>query len=83
MGDHHDQLQAEYKKKELEMRSKWPNKWQITEDNVAAVVSQWTGIPVEKLVRSEKARLLQLPDTLQQRVLGQVLPQIPLQYRHK
>lgn len=38
---------------------------------LAAVVSRWTGVPVAKLVSSEKAKLLQLEAELHQRVIGQ------------
>ena len=43
----------------------------VTEQDVADVVSKWTGIPVTKLVASERARLLSLADELHQRVIGQ------------
>lgn len=40
-------------------------------DQIAAVVAHWTGIPVTKLSRTERARLLTLPDELHKRVIGQ------------
>ncbi|MCM1043245.1 MAG: ATP-dependent Clp protease ATP-binding subunit [Corallococcus sp.] len=43
----------------------------ITAVDVAAVVSQWTGIPVSQISQSEKERLLNLESTLAQRVIGQ------------
>ena len=43
----------------------------VTEDDVAAVVSNWTGIPVTKIGQSESERLLHLEDTLKKRVIGQ------------
>ncbi len=38
---------------------------------IADVVSEWTGIPVKKLVQSEKDKILHLPDALHKRVIGQ------------
>ena len=46
-------------------------KEEVTEEEIAAVVSKWTGIPVSKLVESEKEKLLRLPDILHRRVIGQ------------
>eukprot|EP00922_Rhytidocystis_sp_ex-Travisia-forbesii_P049438 GHVS01073585.1.p1 GENE.GHVS01073585.1~~GHVS01073585.1.p1 ORF type:complete len:1070 (-),score=178.07 GHVS01073585.1:40-3066(-) len=45
---------------------------EVTADDVSNVVSLWTGIPVPKLVQSEKVKLLNLEDTLHERVVGQV-----------
>jgi ATP-dependent Clp protease ATP-binding subunit ClpB len=44
---------------------------EVTDSDVASVVSRWTGVPVAKLVSSEKAKLLQLEAELHQRVIGQ------------
>jgi len=46
-------------------------KEEVTEEEIAAVVSKWTGIPVSKLVESEKEKLLRLPEILHRRVIGQ------------
>ncbi len=43
----------------------------VTEDDIAAVVSTWTGIPVTKMTQKEIDRLLQLENLLHQRVIGQ------------
>ena len=43
----------------------------VTENHIAAVVSKWTGIPVEKMDNSEKNRLLHLEESLRKRVVGQ------------
>lgn len=43
----------------------------VTEEDVAAVVSAWTKIPVQKLTESENAKLKKLEDTLHKRVIGQ------------
>lgn len=46
-------------------------KQQVDEHDIAKVLARWTGIPVEKLETSESEKLLQLPDTLKKRVIGQ------------
>jgi ATP-dependent Clp protease ATP-binding subunit ClpB len=46
-------------------------KEEVTDTDIASVVSRWTGVPVSKLVASEKAKLLQLEAELHQRVIGQ------------
>ena len=43
----------------------------VTENDVADVVSNWTGIPVNKITGSESARLLKMEDTLHERIIGQ------------
>ena len=44
---------------------------EVDEEEIAEVISAWTGIPVAKLVESEKEKLLKLPDILHERVIGQ------------
>ena len=46
-------------------------KEQVTDEDVADVVSNWTGIPVKKLVESERSKILTLPEKLHERVIGQ------------
>ena len=43
----------------------------VTEDDIAAVVAQWTGIPVAKIAEEESETLLHLEDELHKRVIGQ------------
>lgn len=43
----------------------------VTEDEIGYIVSQWTGIPVSKLVETEKDKLLKLNEILHERVVGQ------------
>ena len=43
----------------------------VTSDDIAAVISRWTGVPVAKLVSTEKEKLLSLYDNLRHRVMGQ------------
>jgi ATP-dependent Clp protease ATP-binding subunit ClpB len=46
-------------------------KEEVDEDDIAAIVSRWTGIPVSRLVEGEMEKLLKLEDLLHQRVIGQ------------
>ncbi len=43
----------------------------VTDEEIAEVVSKWTGIPVSKMLESERDKLLQMEAALQQRVVGQ------------
>ena len=44
---------------------------EVTDSDIAEIISKWTGIPVSKLVESEMEKLLHLEDELHQRVVGQ------------
>jgi len=44
---------------------------EVTADEIASIISRWTGIPVTKLVEGEREKLLKLKDTLHERVVGQ------------
>jgi len=44
---------------------------EVTEDDIAAVVAKWTGIPVERMLEGELDRLTKMEDRLRQRVVGQ------------
>jgi ATP-dependent Clp protease ATP-binding subunit ClpB len=46
-------------------------KEEVTEEEIAEVISAWTGIPVSKLVESERDKLIKLPEILHKRVIGQ------------
>ena len=61
----------ERKKIAEEVVIKNSNNVTITEDDICAVISKWTGIPVTKITESEKERLLNLEDLLHKRVIGQ------------
>jgi ATP-dependent Clp protease ATP-binding subunit ClpB len=43
----------------------------VTAEDIAGVVSRWTGVPVEKMLEGERAKLLQMEDNLRRRVVGQ------------
>jgi ATP-dependent Clp protease ATP-binding subunit ClpB len=44
----------------------------VSEEEIAEVVSKWTGIPVSKMLEGERDKLLRMEESLQQRVVGQV-----------
>ncbi|KON68157.1 protein disaggregation chaperone [Peribacillus butanolivorans] len=44
---------------------------EVTEEEIASIVARWTGIPVSKLVESEREKLLRLSEILHERVIGQ------------
>ena len=44
---------------------------EVTADEIASIISRWTGIPVTKLVEGEREKLLRLKETLGERVVGQ------------
>ena len=65
-------LKEELAKKESEKKDESSMvKEEVTEDEIAYVVSRWTGIPVEKLNKTEREKLLNLEDILHKRVIGQ------------
>lgn len=43
----------------------------VTEEEIAKIIGRWTGIPVSRLMESEREKLLHLPDVLHRRVIGQ------------
>jgi ATP-dependent Clp protease ATP-binding subunit ClpB len=43
----------------------------VTPEHIAAIVSRWTGIPVDKMLQGERDKLLQMEDNLRKRVIGQ------------
>ena len=53
------------------MNGSGPHKHEVLEGDVAKVVSKWTGIPITKLVASERDKLLHLTDELHRRIIGQ------------
>jgi len=44
---------------------------EVNENHIAEVISRWTGIPVQKMLQSEKEKLIKLEDELSNRVIGQ------------
>jgi ATP-dependent Clp protease ATP-binding subunit ClpC len=70
--------QEQHMRAELEqMKDNWNRRKErdesiVTEEDIAAIVSSWTGIPVKKLRQEDSERLLHMEDVLHQRVIGQV-----------
>ena len=60
-------------KLELEMQNNQNEliKEEVTSENISEIISKWTGIPVTKLLQSEREKLLHLEDELHKRVVGQ------------
>ncbi|MEW5951583.1 MAG: ATP-dependent chaperone ClpB [Elusimicrobiota bacterium] len=56
--------------KELQEKSGYL-KEEVGEEEIAAIVSKWTGIPVSKMIESEREKLIRLEDELRKRVVGQ------------
>ncbi|TIX51313.1 ATP-dependent chaperone ClpB [Alteraurantiacibacter aquimixticola] len=46
-------------------------KEEVTEDDIASVVSRWTGIPIDKMMEGEREKLLKMEEVLGKRVIGQ------------
>ncbi|MBL4642034.1 MAG: ATP-dependent chaperone ClpB [Flavobacteriaceae bacterium] len=68
------ELQEELKAQQEILASKGNDlliKEEVTYDDIAEVVAKWTGIPVSKMLQSEREKLLRLEDELQKRVVGQ------------
>jgi len=63
----------ELQKMELEMQNHENEliKEEVTAENISEVISKWTGIPVTKLLQSEREKLLHLEEELHKRVVGQ------------
>ncbi|MDI6872191.1 MAG: ATP-dependent Clp protease ATP-binding subunit [Bacillota bacterium] len=72
LRDSEQKLQEELKQKKEEWeRKKSQEIGQVGPDDIADIVSSWTGIPVKKLAEEEGQRLLRLEEILHQRVIGQ------------
>ncbi len=65
------QLEAELKKLEKAGNSTTLFKEEVSEEEIAEVVSKWSGVPVTRLVEGEKQKLLRLEEVLHERVIGQ------------
>lgn len=68
------ELQKKLETEENEMANRGESqllKEEVGEEDIAKVVSRWTGIPVSKMMTGEREKLLHLEDTLHERVIGQ------------
>ena len=69
-------IQKQIKEKEVALAEKQTSgksllREEVTESDIAEIISKWSGIPISKLVESEKEKLLHLEDQLHERVIGQ------------
>jgi len=72
LRDQESEIQKELKEKESQWKSRSTKKEAVlAEEDIATVVSNWTGIPVNKLQEEETERLLNMEEILHQRVIGQ------------
>ena len=83
IADQRYEAAAELRDRELnerqnldELRSEWQEgkgreRTIVTEDDIAEVVSMWTGVPVARLAKEETERLLQMESELHKRIIGQ------------
>ena len=62
---------AETNLEDLQSSGRSLTREEVTEEDIAEIISKWTGIPVSKLVQSEMQKLLLLEDELHRRVIGQ------------
>ena len=62
---------AEAEKNEEDSEAARLLKEEVRPDDIAEIVARWTGIPVTRLLESEREKLLRLPDVLHERVVGQ------------
>ena len=65
------QLAQEEKRAEDAQASEHLLRDRVTDDEIARIVSRWTGVPVTKLLEGEREKLLRLEDILHERVIGQ------------
>ena len=67
------ELEEKLRSLEAEMEASGPRllKQEVDEDDIAEVVSRWTGIPVSKLMEGETEKLIKIEDRLRERVVGQ------------
>ncbi len=66
-----EKLLQEEKSRQESGASRQLLKEEVTEEEIAEIVSKWTGIPVTRLVENEKEKLLHLDELLHKRVIGQ------------
>lgn len=71
LRDEEKSLSKEIDDKKSVAKEKSDQKLIVTEEDIAAVVAQWTGIPVAKIAEEESATLLHLEEELHKRVVGQ------------
>ena len=71
LRDKEKELEADIASKQEDSHKESESKLVVTESEIAAVVSEWSGIPVSRVAEEESERLLKLEEELHQRVIGQ------------
>ena len=71
LRDEEKSVTKEIEDKKASAKEKSDEQLVVTDDDIAAVVTQWTGIPVSKIAEKESETLLHLEDELHKRVVGQ------------
>ena len=71
LRDKEKELEANIASKQEDSHKESESKLVVTESEIAAVVSEWSGIPVSRVAEEESERLLKLEEELHQRVIGQ------------
>ena len=78
LRDREQEINEKIQAAEAEMKEMYADKAVVTEEDIASIISGWTGIPVEKLNQSETEKLLNIEDTLKARIIGQEEPIIAI-----
>ncbi len=72
LRDHEQQLRDDLERRRMEWQQRQDSHdVSVTEDDIAEIVSSWTGVPVKKLAQAESSRLLNMEQLLHERVVGQ------------
>ena len=71
LADLQKELKVEEEKAEKAQNTNTLLRDKVTEEEIAKIICRWTGIPVSKLMESEREKILHLPDILHERVIGQ------------
>ena len=71
LRDKEKELESDIASKQEDSKKDSESKLVVTESEIAAVVSEWSGIPVSRVAEEESERLLRLEEELHQRVIGQ------------
>ena len=71
LRDRERSLQEEFTQLDIGWEAPESDAPKVTHEDIAEVVSMWTGVPVQQMATEEKERLLQMEDALHERVIGQ------------
>ncbi len=71
LRDEAERLQKEYRKKRKEWMKQRGIDDKVTEDDIAQIISSWTGIPVSRMLESEMDKLLKMEERIHQRLVDQ------------